>query len=144
MKVVSKAMKDILKELDWEELRRFDVGEGTEWIFTPANAPWHNGCSEALIKSFKKALEHSVGNQILSFSEFQTVCYEASNMLNERPIGRSLTDPCEGAYLCPNDLLLGKELVRECQVVHLRSPQVIVRDLNLCGAWLYICLKTKW
>ena len=28
--------------------------------------------------------------------------------MNERPIGTKTTDPNEGAYLCPNDLLLGR------------------------------------
>ena len=29
-------------------------------------------------------------------------------MVNQRPIGRHPTDPDEGSYLCPNDLLLGR------------------------------------
>ena len=29
-------------------------------------------------------------------------------MLNQRPIGRIPNDPDDGAYLCPNDLLLGR------------------------------------
>ena len=38
----------------------------------------------------------------------QTVVYEVANILNERPIGRHPTNPDEGTYICPNDLLLGR------------------------------------
>ena len=31
-----------------------------------------------------------------------------ANILNERPIGKHPSDPDEGSYLCPNDLLLGR------------------------------------
>ena len=33
-------------------------------------------------------------------------------MMNERPIGRHPTDPADGAYLCPNDILLGRATTR--------------------------------
>ena len=34
--------------------------------------------------------------------------FEVANLLNERPIGTKETDPNEGSYLCPNDLILGR------------------------------------
>ena len=43
----------------------------------------------------------------MTFSELQTVCFEAANLINERPIGRHSTSPDDKSYLCPNDLLLG-------------------------------------
>lgn len=60
-----------------------------QWDFTSADAPWQNGCSEALIKLIKKALTVVIGDSILTFSELQTVCFEAANLVNERPIGRN-------------------------------------------------------
>ena len=51
---------------------------------------------------------NAIGDPILSFSEIQTVVFEASNMLNERPIRRLLTSPDDGRYLCPNDFFLGR------------------------------------
>jgi hypothetical protein len=94
--------------MDWEQIQRCGSKTGTEWKFTPADGPWHNGCSEALIKSTKLAIKGSIKDQILTFAELQTVVYEAANLLNERPIGRHPTNPNEGSYLCPNDLLLGR------------------------------------
>ena len=83
-----------------------------QWIFTPADAPWQNGVTEALIRSVKRATEFSVGENALTFSELQTILFEIANLLNERPIGRHPTSPEGGAHLCPNDLLLGRATSR--------------------------------
>ena len=82
--------------------------KGLTWEFAAPDGPWQNGCSETLIKSVKEAIRGAIGSQVLSFSELQTVCLEAANLLNERPIGRHPTDPDDGAYLCPYHLLLGR------------------------------------
>ena len=61
-----------------------------------------------MAKSVKKAIVGSVGNQLLTIPEIQTVCFEAANLVNEKSIGRHPTDPNDGVYLCPNHLLLGR------------------------------------
>ena len=104
----SKELSNMTKEWDWDKLKAFGTIEGFEWNFTPADAPWQNGVSEALIKSIKKTLTVSINENILTFSELQTVMFEAGNLVNERPIGRHPTSPDEGTYICPNDLLLGR------------------------------------
>ena len=40
------------------------------------------------------------------------MCFEAANLVNERPIGRHPTSPDDESYLCPNDLLLGRSTSR--------------------------------
>ena len=67
-----------------------------------------NGVTEALVKSVKRSLNSAIGDQVLSFSELQTAMFEATQFVNSRPIGKHPSDPCDGAYLCPNDLLLGR------------------------------------
>ena len=104
----SKELKHIVEGLNEEEISQFGMKKGLEWKFSPADGPWQNGCSEALVKSVKKAIVVSVGCQVLTVPEFQTVCFEAANLVNERPIGRHPTDPNDGVYLCPNHLLLGR------------------------------------
>ena len=42
--------------------------EGLQWIFTPADAPWQNGVTKALIRSVKRAIEFSVGENALTIS----------------------------------------------------------------------------
>ena len=106
----SNELKTAVEGLDWgsiEEQSR-TLGQGTEWNFSPANAPWYNGAVEALVKTTKRALTVSVGESVLSFSELQTSMFEAAELVNQRPIGNHPTDPSDGVYLCPNDLLLGR------------------------------------
>ena len=106
----SNELNTVVKNLDWHDIQQrcLTTGNGTEWNFSPASAPWYNGAVEALVKSVKKALNVSVGENILSFSELQTCMFEASELVNQRPIGNHPTDPSDGVYLSPNDLLLGR------------------------------------
>ena len=104
----SKELKNIIEGLNVEEISQFGIDKGLEWKFSPADGPWQNGCSDALVKSVKKAVAISVRSQVLSISEMQTVFFEAANLVNERPIGRHPSDPNDGVYLCPNHLLLGR------------------------------------
>jgi hypothetical protein len=104
----SKELKDAIKVLKWDVICKFGAETGMLWKFSAADAPWQNGCVEILIKAIKKSIKLAVGAQVLRYSEMQTVLYEAANMVNERPVGRHPTDPNEGKYLCPNDMLLGR------------------------------------
>ena len=108
----NKMLKSINEAWNWDELKSYGAEKGIDWIFSPPDAPWWNGCSEALIKSVKKAITVAVGYQVLTMTELQTVLFEAANLVNERPIGRHPTNPDEGTYLCPNDLLLGRASTR--------------------------------
>ena len=72
-----------------------------EWKFLPADAAWLNGTSEALV------IMVAVGESVVTFSESQTVFFEAASLVNEGSIGRHPTSPEDGTYLCPKDLLLG-------------------------------------
>jgi hypothetical protein len=108
LKAANEELKKMMKNWSWEELAEFGVMEGMEWEFTPPDAPWRNGVTEALVKSVKKAITVSIQDNVMTFSELQTVCFEAANLVNERPIGRYPTSPEDGTYLCPNDLLLGR------------------------------------
>ena len=92
------------------DISNFGINQGLVWSFNKsANAPFQNGCSEALIRLVKRGLMIYVGNNILSFSELLTAFYEIANLLNERPIGiKPGNDLSLGSYLCPNDLILGR------------------------------------
>ena len=103
----SKELKEAIRGIDWSALQEYGVQHKLEWSFAPGDAPWMNGATEALVKSTKKALNAAVGDQIMDFSELQTVMYEAAQIVNQRPIGKHPTHPDDGSYLCPNDLLLG-------------------------------------
>ncbi|XP_041467176.1 uncharacterized protein LOC121417521 [Lytechinus variegatus] len=101
-------LKAMVKGWSDEDLKDFCADKGTEWIFTTPAAPHQNGCAEALVKSCKYALKKSIGEQILSPFELHTCLLEIANLVNQRPIGRIPTDPDDGSYLSPNDMLLGR------------------------------------
>ena len=104
---------NIGKELAQDEkIQGYCANNGVEWQFISADAPWQNGCSEALVKSAKRAIKHAIGSQVLSFSELQTTLFEAAELLNERPIGYCPSLPEDEPYLSPNHLLLGRASAR--------------------------------
>ena len=59
-------------------------------------------------KSCKIGLKKAMGNHILTPFELYTCVLEIANVVNQRPVGRVPNDPDDGAYLCPNDMLLGR------------------------------------
>ena len=76
-------------------------------VFT-RRRPLYNGATEALVKTVKRGFSAAIGDQVLSYSELQTVFFEVAQIVNQRPIGTHHEHPEDGAYLCPNDLLLGR------------------------------------
>ena len=110
LKGAANELSKIITDLDWdlieEESRK--GGKGTEWKFSPADAPWYNGAVESLVKSTKRALQLAIGDNILRPLELQTCMFEAAQLVNQRPIGNHPKDPSDGVYMCPNDLLLGR------------------------------------
>ena len=110
----NKELKKVVKDLDSKSLQQFGVTQGLKWIFSSADAPWQNGISEALIKSVKRAITFAIGESVMTFSELQTVCFEAANLINERPIGRHPTSPDDESCPCPkcNDLFFGRSASR--------------------------------
>ena len=105
----SKDLQDFIQGLDWKSIYTFGKTDGMVWQTTKsADSPWENGCSEALIKSVKRCLSSSIGSNVLTFSEMQTVLYDIADLLNDRPIGLKDNDPVQGTYLCPNEYLLGR------------------------------------
>ena len=108
LSAASKEIKEVINQRNDDAVTKFSSQMEIDWSFNSPDAPWQNGCAEALIKSVKKALSVSVGVQELSFTEMQTVLFESASLVNERPIGKNPTEDEDGSYLCPNDLILGR------------------------------------
>ena len=94
----------------WEKdkLKEFCADRGIKWQFTTPLAPHHNGCAQSMVKSVKTALKCAIGDTKLTPFELYTVLLEAANLVNQRPICRIPHDPDDGAYLCSNDILMGR------------------------------------
>ena len=75
-------MKAVIKGIDKNKLKEFGAENEFDWDFSSPDAPWQNGCSEALVKSVKKAIKNAMGSQILMLSELMTVFYEVANLVN--------------------------------------------------------------
>ena len=101
-------LREMIEGLDNDELRESCSKKGIHWIFTTPAAPHQNGCAEALVKSCKSALKKVIGEQVMTPFELYTCLLQVGNLVNQRPIGRIPNDPDDGAYLCPNDMLLGR------------------------------------
>ena len=100
----------MIQGVDKKILKDYCAERGVQWkSITPA-APHQNGCAEALVKSFKRALKKAVGEHILTPFELYTCLLEVANLVNQRPIRRPPNDPEDGSYLCPNDVLLGRTM----------------------------------
>ena len=109
---VDRELHEAWSNLDQTKINKKAVDNGLTWIFGPADAPWHQGAVESLVKSAKKALKFAFHGQTLSPAEFLSVCYEVANMLNERPIGSLPGADAEISILTPNSLLLGRATIQ--------------------------------
>lgn len=101
-------MREALAAVDEDDLKNFCHEKGIQWKFITPAAPHQNGCAEAMVKTCKRALKKAIGEQVLTPLELYTCLAEVGNLVNQRPIGRVPTDPDDGSYLCPNDILLGR------------------------------------
>ena len=101
-------LREMIAGWNKEKLREFAAEKGIKWQFITPTAPHQNGCAESMVKSCKRALKKAVGEQKLTPFELYTCLLEIANLVNQRPIGRVTTDPNEGSYICPNDVLLGR------------------------------------
>ena len=105
----SKDVSDLTKDWNWDTVSSWAGDNKIKWKIVPAEAHHHNGLSESMIKSAKRSISHVVGDNVLSFSEFQLAMFEIANIINSRPIGIvSGSDPQEPNPITPNDLLLGR------------------------------------
>ena len=104
----AKELRDMVSNLKGDQLQEFCSERSIQWVFTTPAAPHQNGCAEALVKSCKGSLKRVIGEQVLTPFELYTCLLEVANLVNQRPIGRVPNDPDDGAYLCPNDILLGR------------------------------------
>ena len=107
-----KELRGFRESLSQDQLQRFGQERGMEWRFHPPDAPYANGAAEATIKIVKKALLRSVGENVLSFTELQTMFFEAAEIANERPLAVQTSDDSKIQYLCPNQLILGRSSAR--------------------------------
>ena len=106
------AAKDIahlVKKWDWKPIHEWAATNKIKWTLAPAEGQHQNGVSESLVKVTKRSIKHQIMNNILTFSELQTVLFEIANIMNSRPLGIITgSDPLSPSAITPNDLILGR------------------------------------
>ena len=91
------ALNELMKVVDGLEWTRIkeessEKLDGLEWHFSPGNSPWYNGAVESLVKTVKSVLTSAI-------VELQICMFEASQLVNQRPIGR-MPSRLIVAYIC--------------------------------------------
>lgn len=105
-------LKEAWEKMNREELNKNGVQNGLKWIFGCADSPWQQSAVESLVKATKRAICFAFGKQRLTVHEFLTVCAEAANLLNERPIGTLPSIDSELNVLTPNSVLMGRSTAK--------------------------------
>ena len=77
-----------------------------DWNFNPPYASHRGGATERMIRSIRKVLLASVGTQLLTDEQLQTVMCEAERVVNSRPLTYTSDDPRDCEVLTPAKLLL--------------------------------------
>ena len=100
-----------------QEVRSWARENCVEWQVIPADAQHYNGCAEAMIKCTKKQLTRVAGSSVFTFAELTTLLAEIAQMLNSRPLVRSVNeDVLAGGAITPNHLILGRASVQVPEV----------------------------
>ena len=104
------------RALDKDKLQQPGVEFGMEWRFGPAGSPWYQGAVESLVKSAKKAIDHSIKGSRLSVPELLTAFTQIVDLLKDRPLGAKPGPDSPLNILTLNSLLLGRSSSRNLGV----------------------------
>ena len=122
-KKTSKEMKEIIKDIDWNNVNTsvcakvnatWKFEEKATWNFYLPSAPWQGGCIESLVKLTKQALHRCTktpNTKLLDFKNLHCVFKEIQVIVNSRPLGyvNSVVNPSEQEHsVSPNQLCHGR------------------------------------
>ena len=112
------------------------ANKGIDWKLTAARSPHLNGLMEGGIKSVKKHLKRVIGEQLLTYEEFNTILVQIEAVVNSRPLTPISSDPSDIQALTPGHFLL--------QNPDLALEPAVPTDLR--GRWLLIqqLVKSFW
>ena len=103
-----KEIRELLAELDQEQIRRTTANKGVEWYWNPPAAPHFGGVFEALIKAAKRAISAILQDADVTNEELQTCFTGVESLLNSRPLTTISDDPNDEPVLTPNHFIIGQ------------------------------------
>ena len=123
---------------------RLSVENGVEFETCPVGAHYYHGKVERKIQEVKKSLSKNIGNKKLSILQWETLCQQISNSINNLPIGLgNKTELLENLdILTPNRLILGRNNTRNptapLEITH-DVRRIIESNNDVFKAWF-----TEW
>ncbi|KAI4478597.1 hypothetical protein M0804_011920 [Polistes exclamans] len=103
--------------------------------FNPPAAPHMGGKWEAVTKSIKFHLRHTIRDIVLTFEEFTTLLIQNEAILNSRPFKPLSDDPEDVFALTPGHFLVGGALSS------LPKPSLLDFNVDRLSRWQLIQLK---
>ncbi|XP_076660031.1 uncharacterized protein LOC143363308 [Halictus rubicundus] len=94
----------------YKETAELLAADGTEWRFIPPYSPHFGGLWEAAVKSAKRHLRRTIGEQQLTFEELSTLLCQVEACMNSRPLSALSDDPNDPPFLTPNHLVNASSL----------------------------------
>ncbi|XP_043587857.1 uncharacterized protein LOC122570075 [Bombus pyrosoma] len=88
-----KGLHELIKSEDHnEKVTTYLADKQIEWRFITPHSPHFGGLWEAVVKSFKHHFRRVVGNELLTFEQFNTLVIEIEAVLISRPLTQHHTD----------------------------------------------------
>ena len=101
-------LKELMGQLDKDQIQRATVQKGVKWHFKPPGAPHVGGAHEVMVKAAKKAIYAVFGNSDVTDEELITAITGAENLLNSRPLTYQSANIKDDVPLTPNHFLYGQ------------------------------------
>lgn len=118
--------------IDKNKIENVSTEEGIRFKFIPSYSPVFGGLWEAGVKSAKYHLKRVIGNNQLSYEEFNTLIIQIEGILNSRPLTQLSNDPSDLTYLTPGHFLIGAPLTTFPEPNLTDIPQNRLKFWKLC------------
>ena len=102
-----KVIKELVNQLDHNQIQRMTSNHGVEWHFNPPLAPHFGGVFESIIKSAKRAISGVLKEADINDEELQTTFVGVESLMNSRPLTAVSEDPNDEPVLTPKHFRLG-------------------------------------
>ncbi|XP_070579291.1 uncharacterized protein [Ptychodera flava] len=103
-----KELRELVKQLDKDQLKGSTANQGIKWHFNPPLAAHFGGVHESMIKAAKRAIFAILKNADITDEELLMAVTGAEALINSRPITYQSANPDDVTPLTPNHFLHGQ------------------------------------
>ena len=107
-KSADRTLRQLYKQIDWNEVHNKGVVKNIEWRFGTELAPHSNGVVERMVQSVKTALKTTFRNSGVPFRQLETIMIEAEAIVNDRPLVAQSEDESAQHTITPSQLCIGR------------------------------------